>query len=71
MNFQVYLINNLCEELEGILLLANVDGLSKKSETSPKLLRDVMLQLRLQQVAENVLQLVENGLLVNGIHLDV
>jgi hypothetical protein len=61
----------LCEKLESVLLFSDVDGLPEEPETSPKLFRNVMLQLRLEQVTEHVLQLVEHGLLVHRLHLDV
>ena len=65
-----YLINNLREKLEGILLFPDVDRLPEEPEGPPELLRGIVLKLGLEQVAEDVLELVEDGLLVDGVQVD-
>ena len=58
------LIDELVEELEGILLLPDVDLLAKVAVARPELFRDVELEPGLLQVTEDVLQLVEDAVLV-------
>ena len=58
------LIHELVEELEGVLLLPDVDLLAEVSVARPELFRDVELEPGLLQVPEDVLQLVEDALLV-------
>ena len=41
----VHLVNNLCEELEGVLLLPDVDRLAPQLEALPELLWHKILQL--------------------------
>ena len=64
------LINNLSEKLEGVLLFPDIDRLSEKPESPPELFGDVVLKLGLEQVAEHVLELVEDGLLVDRVQVD-
>ena len=58
------LIDELVEELEGILLLPDVDLLAEVTVARPELFRDVELEPGLLQVTEDVLQLVEHAVLV-------
>ena len=58
------LIDELVEELEGVLLLPDVDLLAEVAVARPELFRDVELEPGLLQVAEDVLQLVEHAVLV-------
>jgi hypothetical protein len=51
-------------------LFPNVDRLPEKSESSPELFRNVILKLRLEQVAEHVLELIEYSLLVDRVQVN-
>ena len=64
------LVDNLGEELKGILLLPHVDRLAPQLEALPKLVRDEVLQFRLKQVTEDSLQLIEDGFLFLLLDLD-
>lgn len=48
-------------ELKGILLFSDVDRVAIYVKTLPKLERFVVLQLRLEEVSEHSLQLVEHA----------
>ena len=61
----IHLIEDLRVKFECILLLANVHLLAKEPEVVPELVGHVILQLGSLQVAEQVLQLVENALFLD------
>ena len=67
MDYFPYLINDLGEKLEGVLLLSHVDRLAKQPETPPKLFWHVIFEFGLQQVSEKILKLVENGVVLDDV----
>ena len=62
-----YLINDLREKLECVLLLSDIDRLAKQPETPPKLFWHVIFEFGFQQVSEKILKLVENGVVLNDV----
>ena len=65
----VQLVSEDGEEVEGVLLLSDVDRLPPELEDAPEALRLVVLQLALQEVAEDVLHLVEEALVLAVVFL--
>ena len=62
----VELVDEVAEEVEGVLLLPHVDRLAPQLELLPEDLRRVVLEPTLQEVAKHTLDLGENAGEVRG-----
>ena len=57
----VNLVDEVAEEVEGVLLLSDIHRLAPQLEGLPEALWSIVLQLALQQVAEDTLDLWEDA----------